>query len=68
MNAGDIVVCRGSYGYHFTTGKQYTVVRYEPPFPDETYTWPAYVLIEDDSGKVVICHAHRFELMKETPQ
>ncbi len=64
MNAGDIVVCRGSRGYNFTTGKQYTVVAYEPESREMTFTWPAYVQIVDDDGKTVHCHAHRFEVVK----
>ncbi|UYA98640.1 hypothetical protein IVIADoCa4_20 [Xanthomonas phage vB_Xar_IVIA-DoCa4] len=30
MKAGDTVVCRGSRGYLFTTGKEYTVQDYQP--------------------------------------
>lgn len=61
VNVGDIVVCRGSRGYAFTTGKQYTVLLYEPEAHDPTYTWPAYVSVLDDHGDTVFCHADRFE-------
>lgn len=61
MKAGDVLPCIGARGYNFTTGKLYTIVQYEPPVPDLNYTWPAYVQVEDDTGKLVLCHASRFE-------
>ncbi len=60
MQAGDTVFCKISRGYNFTYGKAYTVLRYEPSVADPTYTWPAYLHVLDDSGRVAICHAHRF--------
>ena len=48
-------------GYHLTAGKVYEVVSYDPPFPDEYFTWPAYVEVLDDRGKFVAAHARRFE-------
>lgn len=60
MKAGDTVVCRGSRGYLFTTGKEYTVQDYQPEAHDTNFTWPAYVQVIDDCGKKVWCHAHRF--------
>jgi hypothetical protein len=61
MKAGDKVVCRHVRGYFFTEGKAYTVLKYEPRYPDGNYTWPAYVHVVDDLGKVVVCHASRFD-------
>ena len=60
MNTGDLVVCRGSRGYHLTTGNRYTVVEYQPEVRDPTFTWPAYVMVKDNYGDPVWCHAHRF--------
>lgn len=62
MKQGDIVACVTSRGYHFTTGKNYTVLEYMPECDCPTYTWPAYVRVTDDYGKAVWCHAHRFTL------
>lgn len=61
MQTGDLVVCRAARGYHFTEGKTYEVVRYEPRVADLNFTWPAYVHVVDDYGKLVVCHASRFE-------
>lgn len=68
MKAGDTIVCRGSRGYMLTTGKEYTVVRYEaagPAFPNDAFIWPAYVEVIDDEGKTAWCHANRFEVTNE---
>lgn len=64
---GDQVVCTGSRGYAFTTGKTYTVLKYEPRWRDEEspFTWPAYVSVVDDDGKRVHCHASRFKRVAE---
>ena len=48
--------------YHLTMGKVYVVVAYDPPFSEETFTWPAYVETHDDRGKLVTAHARRFRL------
>lgn len=65
MKAGDKVVCTGSNGYAFTTGQEYTIIEYQPPYRDPTsaagYTWPAYVVVMDDDGKLAHCHANRFK-------
>lgn len=58
---GDTVRCVGPRGYMFTMGKDYTVVKYEPKFAGLNFTWPAYVVVKDDYGKLVHCHAWRFE-------
>lgn len=60
MNQGDVVVCRNNNGYAFTEGKEYTVVNYLPPDRQEAFTWPAYVVVTDDYGRSVQCHASRF--------
>lgn len=60
MKPGDKVRCIASRGYAFTTGKVYEVVLGEPPWPDQWYTWPAYLHVVDDFGKQVCCHASRF--------
>lgn len=61
FTVGDKVTPLYSSGYHLTLGKVYEVVKYDPPYPDENFTWPAYVEIHDDRGKLVVAHARRFE-------
>lgn len=58
-------MCRISSGYAFTEGKHYTVEKYEPSVADLNFTWPAYLHVVDDNGKVAVCHAHRFDPVKE---
>lgn len=65
MKPGDIVVCVASRGYMLTTGKQYTVVRYEPVSHAPTFTWPAYVTVIGDDGKETTGHDHRFKLVTQ---
>ena len=60
---GDKVTPNYSSGYHLTVGKVYEVVKYDPPFREENFTWPAYVQIHDDRGKLATTHARRFELV-----
>lgn len=64
MKRGDTVICRDSGGYDLTTGNAYVVIEYEPPYTDPTsrsgFTWPAYVVVLDDYGKMIHCHASRF--------
>lgn len=60
---GDIVVCVASRSYMLTTGKQYTVVWYEPECSVPTYTWPAYVTVIGDEGKATTGRAYRFKLV-----
>ncbi|QVR48665.1 hypothetical protein [Stenotrophomonas phage BUCT609] len=63
MKAGDIIKCRGSNGYAFTTGKEYTVVDYQPSAHTEHFIWPAYVAVIDDDGKKAWAHSTRFEVI-----
>lgn len=61
---GDIVICTGSRGYNFTAGKEYVIIDYSPECYESNaggFTWPAYVQVADDAGKVVTCHARRFK-------
>ena len=62
FNVGDKVTPLYSSGYHLTVGKVYDVVGFDPPYPDENFTWPAYVEVIDDRSKVVAAHARRFKL------
>ena len=59
---GDKVTPAYSSGYHLTMGKVYVVVSYDPPFSEETFTWPAYVQFQDDHGRIATAHARRFKL------
>ena len=59
---GDKVAPLYTSGYHLTMGKVYVVVAYDPPFSEETFTWPAYVQFHDDSGRLTTAHARRFKL------
>ena len=63
FNVGDKVSPVYTSGYHLTMGKVYVVVSYDPPYSEETFTWPAYVEIHDDRGVLVTAHARRFELI-----
>ena len=71
FNEGDQAICTGSRGYDLTTGKVYTILKYEPSYHDcngvSGFTWPAYVKVTDDYGKIVHCHAHRFKPAKRSP-
>ena len=58
---GDKVTPNYLSGYHLTLGKVYKVVSYDPPFCEENFTWPAYVQIQDDRGKLATAHARRFK-------
>ena len=59
---GDKVTPEYSSGYHLTMGKVYVVVSYDPPFPEEIFTWSAYVETHDDRGTLIVAHARRFKL------
>ena len=48
-------------GYFLTEGKVYDVVGFDPPYPDVNFTWPAYVEVIDDRGKLAVAHARRFK-------
>lgn len=61
FSVGDKVTPNYLSGYHLTMGKVYVVVSYDPPFPEENFTWPAYVEFHDDRGKLAVAHARRFE-------
>ena len=63
FSVGDRITPIYSSGYHLTMGKVYEVVKFDPPFPDENFTWPAYVEFHDDRGVLVTAHARRFELV-----
>ena len=63
FSVGDKITPVYTSGYHLTMGKVYEVVKYEAPFPDENFTWPAYVEIIDDRGKFAVAHARRFKLV-----
>jgi hypothetical protein len=60
IQKGDTVICRAARGYDFTTGKAYTVTDYQEQAWTPGFTWPAYVQVRDDSGKLAWAHAHRF--------
>ena len=62
FSVGDKVTPLYSSGYHLTAGKVYEVVKYDPPFSDENFTWPAYVEFLDDRGKLAVAHARRFKV------
>ena len=59
---GDKVAPLYSSGYHLTMGKVYVVVAYDPPFSEETFTWPAYVQFHDDLGRLTTAYARRLKL------
>lgn len=61
---GDKVVARATRGYALSEGRTYTVKDYAPRHDvrEIGFTWPAYVTVVDDWGRVVTAHAHRFQL------
>lgn len=67
FEVGQKVVATGSYNWLLTKGKQYEVIKYEPPFPEPNigFTWPAYVTVIGDSGKPVTGHTYRFRALKD---
>lgn len=60
FEVGQCVIATCSYGYQLTKGKAYVVTKYEPPYHDGPFTWPAYVTVIGDFGKPVTGHTHRF--------
>ena len=66
FEVGETVVATGSYFWSLTEGKQYVVVKYEPPYrePDLAFTWPAYVTVIGDHGKPVTGHTYRFRRLE----
>lgn len=58
---GDKVTPVYTSDYRLTLGKVYEVVDYDPPYPDENFTWPAYVIVHDDLGIRCVAHARRFK-------
>lgn len=63
FNQGDKVTPVYTSGYFLMEGKVYEVVKFEEPFPEDFFTWPAYVEIYDDRGKLAVAHARRFKLV-----
>lgn len=66
FSVGQVVVATGSYCWHLTEGKKYTVVDYQPRQVGPTFTWPAYVTVIGDSGKKVTGHTHRFRPLNDS--
>ena len=61
FTVGDKITPVYTSSYHLTLGKVYEVVKFEPPFYDVNFTWPAYVEFLDDRGKLAVAHARRFK-------
>ena len=61
FSVGDKITPLYTSGYHLTLGKVYEVVKFDPPFPDRDFMWPAYVEFHDDRGVLVPAHARRFK-------
>lgn len=68
FEVGQIVIARSSYPWRLTEGHLYTVVEYIPTEYSPHFTWPAYVAIVDDSGKLATFHAYRFRELTEEEQ
>ena len=60
---GEKIVCVNPHGYpRLTEGKTYKVEAYEAECAGSAYfTWPAYVTVRDDGGKLSSGHATRFK-------
>ena len=68
FEVGEIVVATCSHAWQLTEGKQYVVIKYEPPYrePNIGFTWPAYVTGVGDRGKALSCHTYRFRRLEES--
>lgn len=57
-----------SVGYVITEGKEYVVHEYTPRARSENghFTWPAYVTVTGDHGKLCTTHTQRFIAIDET--
>lgn len=59
---GDTVRCVSARGYVLTTGKEYKVLEVVPQtYMENGFTFPYYVAVRDDLGRLVLCHHHRFQ-------
>lgn len=47
FKVGQTVVSTCHYMHQLTPGKRYVVTKYEPPYVDTNFTWPAYVSSSD---------------------
>lgn len=69
FTAGEQVKALCSHAYRIREGMVYTVVRFEPEYYDSEhpcgFTWPAYVVVLDDNGEELHCHAYRFTKLEE---
>jgi hypothetical protein len=61
FEVGETVIATGWYNWSITSGKEYTVTKYQPEMREETFTWPAYVTVIDDTGKPLTGHTYRFK-------
>lgn len=66
MRPGTRVIGAGVRGCRcLTEGKEYTVEDYQPAYTDPTsasgFTWPAYVGVINDDGRLAYYHTHRFK-------
>lgn len=64
FKTGDKVKCLNATGYLLTKGKVYEISEYEPKFRLGNFTFPPYVKVIGDNGKMLHCHATRFKLTK----
>lgn len=61
--AGTLLRCHRDCDYFLTKGKVYTAIEVTAPqSTDVGFTFPAYVYLHDDRGKVACAHLSRFDL------
>lgn len=59
------VICRHNKGYYsLTEGREYEVKELLPQLHTRTFTFPRYVSVIDDTGKVSTGHAYRFDTLE----
>lgn len=65
---GQRVQATGPYMWSLTEGREYIVLAYEDPVVTPTFTFPAYVTVMGDLGKLVTGHTYRFRAIPEDSQ
>ena len=60
FEVGQRVVTTGSYMWSLTEGEEYVVVEYRPSVCFPSFTFPPYVTVMGDLGRLVTGHTHRF--------
>ena len=58
------LICKNNSSYYnLTENKEYELVELIPQHHTANFTFPRYVAVIDDNGKVTQCHAYRFQTL-----